>query len=349
MVHTSQDDFVAVIGGGSWGTCLAHRIATKGYPVGLWVRREDAAQEIKETRRNTKYLKDYPLHEGIDPTTDLEQLCNARIIVMAVPSKGFRDISRRMGDFLKPDQIVLSATKGIEPKTYLRMSEIIKQETSCLKVGAISGPNLALEVMAGHPTATVVASPYDEVVEAGMQILNKTNFRAYGSHDLGGAELAGALKNVMAIASGMLTGLGYGANTRAFLISRGLSELMRLGQHFGADPLTISGLAGVGDLVVTCSSEQSRNFRVGKRLGEGQTLDQILASLGQVAEGVRTAKAAYNLSRKFREPLPLIEVTYQILHEGLSLKDAQKRLLGRPMHFEHDQNRLVQDTQPKAG
>ena len=176
-----------------------------------------------------------------------------------------------------------------------------------------------------------------------MQILSTKSFRAYGSHDIVGAELAGALKNVMAIASGIISGIGYGANTRAFLISRGLSELMRLGQHFKVDPMTLSGLAGVGDLMVTCTSEQSRNFRVGKRIGEGESIDDILKGMHQVAEGVRTSQAAYDLAQRFREPLPIIETIYAILYQGLSLDKAAQSLLGRPMHFEHDSHRIVED------
>lgn len=337
---------IAVVGAGSWGSTLAHCVASKGYPVLLWVRRPELAEEIQATHKNPQYLKDYTLHEGIDTTTSLEEVARCSVLILAVPSKGFRKTARQLGDYLQPDQILLSATKGIEPKTYLRMSEILKEETSCLKIGAVSGPNLALEVMEGHPTATIVASRYDEVVAAGMQVLNTPTFRAYGSHDLVGVELAGALKNVMAIASGIVSGMGFGANTRAFLISRGLSELIRLGQHFSAEPITLSGLAGVGDLMVTCTSEQSRNFRVGKRIGQGEPLDQILGSLHQVAEGVRTSQAAYDLAQRFQEPLPIIETIYSILYKGMSLDKAAKQLLGRPMHYEHDTQRVVHDHSP---
>lgn len=340
-----QEEHVAVIGAGSWGTSLAHRVAIKGYPVHLWVRREELADEIRETRKNPKYTKDYAIHEGVQPTTDLEEAARAKTILMAVPSKGFREVARQLGDVVQPDQIILSATKGIEPQSYLRMSEILKEETSCLKVGAISGPNLALEVMADHPTATIVASRFDEVVEAGMRALNHSMFRAYGSHDLTGVELAGALKNIFAIASGIITGMGYGANSRSFMISRSLFEIIRLGKHYSVDPMTISGLAGVGDLTVTCSSEKSRNFRVGQRIGQGESLEDILGSMHQVAEGIRTSEAAYDLGKKHKEELPLIEMVYHIVHKGLSLRDAQALLLDRPMHFEH-QERIVHDPLP---
>lgn len=333
---------VSVIGAGSWGTALAQRMAMKGYRVALWVRRQELADEIKLTRKNPQYTLDYELHENIKPTHDLELCAQAPIIVMCVPSKGFREISRQIGDFVKPDQILLSATKGIEPHTYLRMSEILKQETACLKVGAISGPNLALEVMADHPTATIVASRFDEVVEAGMRILNYHTFRAYGSHDLVGVELAGALKNVLALASGIITGLGYEANTRGFLLSRGLAELIRLGHHYDADPMTISGLAGIGDILVTCGSEKSRNFTVGMRIGRGEKINDILGSMHQVAEGVRTAEAAYELCKKYHEDLPIFRTIYQILYQGLSIDKAKTQLLGRPMHFEHS-GRIVHD------
>ncbi len=334
---------VSVIGSGSWGTALAQRIAMKGYRVQMWSRRQELVDEITETRRNSRYTKEYELHENIQLTTDLKSAAKAHVIVMVVPSKGFREISRKIGDFLEPDQIVLSATKGIEPHTYLRMTQIIKEETPCLKVGAISGPNLALEVMADHPTATIVASRFDEVVEAGLRVLNYGRFRAYGSHDLIGVELAGALKNILAIASGMITGLGFEANTRGFLLSRGLSEIMRLGQHCGVDPLTISGIAGVGDIIVTCGSEKSRNFSVGKRIGQGQKISDILGSMHQVAEGVRTAEAAYELGEKYKEDLPIFKTVYQILYEGLSIEAAMLQLLDRPMHYEHEMKRQISD------
>jgi glycerol-3-phosphate dehydrogenase (NAD(P)+) len=337
---------VAVLGGGSWGSALAHVIGTKGYQVILYVRREDQAQEIREEHTNRRYLKEYRLSTNIHPTTELEEAAQAPILVSVIPSKAFRETARRLGDFLKPDQILLSATKGIEPGTHLRMSDILKEETACLKVGAISGPNLALEVMEGHPTATIVASRFDEVVAAGMQILNTPFFRAYGSHDIVGVELAGALKNVMALAAGMTTGLGYGANTRSFLISRGLSELIRMGNYYRVDPMTLSGLAGVGDLIVTCNSEQSRNFRVGMRLGQGEKLSEILASMQQVAEGIRTTQSAYELSKELREPFPIIEVMYDILYNNLPIDQAKMRLLGRPMHFEHQPDRVVPDRLP---
>ncbi|MCK6512561.1 NAD(P)-dependent glycerol-3-phosphate dehydrogenase [Myxococcota bacterium] len=332
---------VAVIGGGSWGCALAHVIGSNGFPVTLYVRRAEQAEEIRTLHTNQRYLKDYPLSHNITPTIRLQDAAPCGIIVMVVPSKGFRETAREMGDFLKPDQILLSATKGIEPGTHLRMSEILKAETACLKVGAISGPNLALEVMAGHPTATIVASRYNEVVAAGMQILNSTTFRAYGSQDIVGVELAGALKNVMALAAGIVTGIGYGANTRSFLISRGLSELIRMGNHYNVDPMTLSGLAGVGDLIVTCNSEQSRNFQVGKRLGQGESLNDILGSMQQVAEGIRTTQSAYELAKAFREPFPIIEIMYKLLYQGMSVQEAKLLLLGRPMHYEHEPERVV--------
>jgi glycerol-3-phosphate dehydrogenase (NAD(P)+) len=305
------------------------------------VRRQELATEIENTRKNPRYTKDYEIHSGVQPVTDLELAAQAPVIIMAVPSKGFRDVSRQLGDFIQPDRILLSATKGIEPGSHKRMSQILKEETCCLKVGAISGPNLALEVMANHPTATVVASHFDEAVQAGVRILNHGSFRAYGVYDLVGAELAGALKNVLAVAAGMISGLGYGVNTRGFLISRGLSELIRLGKHFRVDPMTVSGLAGVGDIIVTCSSEQSRNFSVGQRIGKGESIGDILGSMHQVAEGVRTAEAAHEMGQRFREDLPIFETVYRIIYQNLSLSDAQAQLLGRPLHYEHDHKRTI--------
>ncbi|MEM1009935.1 MAG: 2-dehydropantoate 2-reductase N-terminal domain-containing protein, partial [Myxococcota bacterium] len=199
---------VSVLGGGSWGSTLAHLIAREDRPVYLWVRRQEQADEIRQHRTNKRYLQDRQLSPFIYPTLSMEEAAQAPIIVVSVPAKSFREQTRTLGNFVKPDQILLSATKGIEPKTHLLMSQVLKQETACLKVGAISGPNLALEVIDNHPTATLVASRFDEVVEQGMQILNSKSFRAYGSHDILGVELAGALKNVMAIAAGIIHGIG---------------------------------------------------------------------------------------------------------------------------------------------
>ncbi len=339
---------VSVIGAGSWGTALAHCVANKGYPVKLWVRRAEVAEEINERHTNSQYLKEHQLNRKIQATTDLEEAAQSELLIVAIPSKAFRAMARQLGDFVQPDQILLSATKGIEPQTHQRMSEILKEETASLKVGVISGPNLALEVMSGYPSATLIASRFDEVVALGMQALNTPQFRTYGSHDIVGAELAGALKNVLAIASGIISGMGYGANTRAFLVSRGVSELIRLGHHFDVDPLTLSGLAGVGDIMVTCSSEQSRNFRVGLKIGQGESLSNILSDIQQVAEGVRTSISANELAQRFNEPLPVMQTVYQILHQNLPLQDAAQQLLGREMHFEHQPDNIIQDFAPSG-
>ncbi len=344
MDNYSSKERIGVIGAGSWGTTLAHRVALKGFPVKLWCRRKEVAEEIKNTRKNSLYTKDYILSENIEPTTDLrETVEGSDVIIIAVVTKAFREICRKIGDFIQPDQIVLSASKGIEQDSLKRMSEIIREETAALKIGVISGPNLALEVLAEHPTATVIASRFDEVVTAGTRILNYGIFRTYASHDIVGVELAGALKNVLAIASGIISGLGYGANTRGFLISRGVAEIIRLGSHYQIDPLTISGLAGVGDITVTCSSEKSRNFTFGYKMGKGQKPEEILNSMHQVVEGVRTAKSAHQLAQKFGEELPIFETVYRILYENMTVEEAHRHLLGRPIHFEHQRERQISD------
>ena len=336
---------IGVIGAGSWGTTLAHRIALKGFAVKLWCRRAEIANEIERERKNSPYTEEFILAQNIAPTTDLQQTVEGSdVIIVAVATKAFRKICRQIGEFLQPDQIILTASKGIEQDSLKRMSEIIREETSALKIGAISGPNLALEVLAEHPTATVIASKFDEVVAAGTRILNYKTFRTYASHDIVGVELAGALKNVLAIASGIISGLGYGANTRGFLISRGVAEIIRLGSHYKIDPLTISGLAGVGDITVTCSSEKSRNFTFGYNLGKGKKPEEILNSMHQVVEGIRTSKSAHQLAQKFGEEIPIFETVYRILYENISIKEAESYLLGRPIHFEHQIERQIPDT-----
>ena len=328
---------VGVIGGGSWGTTLAHLFAVAGNPVLLCVRRKEQAAEINNEKTNERYLPGYLLHEGIQGVTSLEKVARqCELIVMAVPSSSFRETSNQLGEYVQGDQIILSATKGLEQESFLRMTEILREETCCKKVGALSGPNLAREIMAGHPAATVIASRYDEVVQCGANVLASSVLRVYGNRDVIGTELAGALKNILAIAAGVATGLEMGDNAKALLITRGLAEISRLGVAAGANPLTFVGLTGVGDLMATCGSPLSRNHQVGRRLGEGQSLDEILNSMVMVAEGVKTTRVALALAERLGVEMPIAQGVHKVLYEGISAADAVEALMARSSTYELD-------------
>lgn len=332
-----EKDKVAVLGAGSFGTTLAHVIADAGRPVFLWGRDAEVARGINENRKSTKVFKDIPLSPGIRATTSLEEAARgAPVIVVAIPSSSFREVARKLGDFVTGDQVLLSATKGLEPRTHKRMSEILKEETCVKKVGALSGPNIAKEILLGQPAATVVASRFKDAIELSAHLLSGPRFRVYGNSDLLGVELAGALKNVIAIASGVATGLELGDNTRSLIITRGLAEIQRMGVKLGADPLTFSGLAGIGDLFVTCMSPLSRNHRVGVGLAKGEKLAQILERLGEVAEGVNTAKVVKELTLEQGVPMPIGEAVYKLLYEDLSTKDVLEDLMTRRQRYEID-------------
>ncbi len=334
---TLEKEKVAVLGAGSFGTTIANVVAGAGRPVFLWGRDEEVAKGINETKKSTKVFKDIPLSAGIRATTSLEEAAKgAPVVVVAIPSSSFREVARKLGDFVTGDQVLLSATKGLEPRTHKRMSEILKEETCVKKVGALSGPNIAKEIMLGQPAATVVASRFKDAIELSSHLLSGPRFRVYGNNDLLGVELAGALKNVIAIASGVATGLELGDNTRSLLITRGLAEIQRMGVKLGADPLTFSGLAGIGDLFVTCMSPLSRNHRVGAALAKGQKLATILEGLGEVAEGVNTAKVVKDLVLEHKVAMPISEAVYRLLYEDVASKDMLEDLMTRRQRYEID-------------
>jgi len=328
---------VAVLGGGSWGTILAHLAAHNGQDTLLWLRDAEVARSINEEHCNSHYLPGAELDHRLRATTSLEEAVRGvPVLIFAIPSKAARRVASDAGEFMTGDQVVLSASKGLEPETFVTMSEVLGLETCARKLGAISGPNLAKEILAGQPSATVIASPFREVIVRGAQALHSSKFRIYGSQDLKGVELAGALKNVIAIACGIAQGLGFGHNVRAMIVTRGLAEIQRLGVRLGADPLTFSGLAGFGDLLVTCSSELSRNFRVGLGLAEGKTLETILAELGEVAEGVNTARVALALAEAQGVVLPIAEGGSQILFAEGDGAAVMEDLMSRAARYEID-------------
>jgi glycerol-3-phosphate dehydrogenase (NAD(P)+) len=321
---------VAVVGAGSWGTTVAC-IASRNCPTTLWARRSELVDEINTRHTNARYLEGFDLPSELHATTSLEEAVGtADVVVMAVPSHGFRAVLAEAVPFVRPWVPVLSLSKGIEQDTHLRMTQVINELLPEHPAGALTGPNLAKEIMAGQPAAGVIAMA-DERIANGLQpVFASPAFRVYTNDDIIGCEIAGALKNVMAIASGMAAGLGFGDNTKAMLMTRGLAELTRLGVAMGGDPLTFSGLAGMGDLFATCMSPFSRNHQVGVELGKGRKIDEIIASMNMVAEGVKTSKVVGELCAEVGCELPIAEQVEAVCHHGVSVEDALASLMQRP-------------------
>ncbi|MBT8250646.1 MAG: NAD(P)-dependent glycerol-3-phosphate dehydrogenase [Acidimicrobiia bacterium] len=329
---------IAVVGAGSWGTTMASLMAEADETV-LWSRRVDVAEAINTTDRNPDYLGDTPLHPALTATTDLEfALAGAEIIVMAVPSHGTRSVLEAGVDYISNDALVVSLSKGFEQSTRLRMTEVALEvlDHDSNRLGVLTGPNLAKEVLGGQPTASVAAFPSIESAEILQAHIPTPTLRIYTSTDVIGCEAAGALKNVMAIGTGMAQGLGFGDNTRAALITRSLNELSRIGRAMGGDVATFAGLAGMGDLIATCSSPLSRNRMVGVALGEGRTLKEITRDMNMVAEGVKTTESVLAIAAGHGLDVPIVEQVGNVLYEGLAPIEAMRALLSRPTGREFD-------------
>ncbi len=331
---------VAVIGGGSWGTTVAH-LCAKNAPTTLWARREEVAAEVRDHHTNSAYLAGYELTPTLHATSSLEEaVCTADLLVMGVPSHGMRDTARELASCLRPWVPIVSLSKGLEQGSRLRMTEVLQEELPGHPCGVLTGPNLAKEILAGGAAASVIAMDDDTISEALQGIFASDLFRVYTNPDVIGCEVAGALKNVMAIASGMADGLGTGDNTRAAVITRGLAELTRLGCAMGGRAQTFSGLAGMGDLIATCISPQSRNRYVGEQLGKGRTIDEIVDEMHMVAEGVKTSKVVMELAEQYEVDLPIASSVYAVVHEGAPATDAYRGLLRRASRSEmHDMPR----------
>ena len=329
---------IAVVGAGSWGTTVAS-LAGRSVDTVLWARRESLASAINSTSRNPDYLPDLELPALLNATPDLEAaVTDADVVVMAVPSHGFRDVFSIVAGTVDPSTPILSLTKGIEQGSLATMTEVVNQvdaKHEMSRVGVLTGPNLASEVAAGQPTAAVVAMADQETAIALQEVFVGPTFRVYTNDDVVGCELGGALKNVMAIAAGMSDGLGYGDNTRATLITRALAELTRLGVALGGRPETFAGLAGMGDLIATCISTASRNHRVGFGLATGKTLDQVITEMKMVAEGVKTTRAVLDLAEMNKVEMPIAHHVGQVLYEGLHPREAVLSLMTREPKSEH--------------
>ncbi len=323
---------VAVLGAGSWGTTVAALIADRHDTV-LWSRRAELAEAIDVRHENPDYLAGFSLPESLRSTADLASVVDgADVVVVGVPSHGFRTILEATGDGVGRDVPVISLSKGIEQGTLLRMTEVVLDVLPDHRpdvVGVLSGPNLAKEIMAGQPAATVVSVRDHETATRLQDLFMTPKFRVYTNPDVVGCEIAGACKNVMAIASGMVSGLGFGDNTRATLITRALAELTRLGLALGGNPLTFGGMAGIGDLVATCYSTQSRNHTVGKGLGEGRALDEIIAEMNMVAEGVKSTEGVLALSHRYQVEMPIAAEVGRVLYHGVDPRESMTALMTR--------------------
>ncbi|UZH06806.1 NAD(P)H-dependent glycerol-3-phosphate dehydrogenase [Heyndrickxia coagulans] len=324
---------IAVLGAGSWGTALSIVLADNGFKVRLWGNKKGQIDEINTSHTNAFYLPGIQLQSAITGIFSLEEALNGiDTAVLAVPTKAVRDVCRQVKAVRKSPLSIIHVTKGIEPGSLMRISEMIEEEIpeSLLRdLTVLSGPSHAEEVSLRHPTTVTVSSKKMAAAKKAQDIFMNSNFRVYTNPDIIGVELGGSLKNIIALAAGISDGLGYGDNAKAALMTRGLAEIARLGTKMGANPLTFLGLAGIGDLIVTCTSVHSRNWRAGNMLGKGKKLDDVLEQMGMVVEGVRTTKAAYQLSSRYEVKMPITDALYHVLFEGLDPKEAVDNLMGR--------------------
>lgn len=329
---------IGVVGAGSWGTALANLLAEKGYTVDLWAYEQDVKQDILEYKENRLFLPGIKLSGNISPTNSLENVVRSNsILLVVVPSHTMREVATRISEFISPDTIIITASKGIEDSTYLTMMGVICESIPVLNedhIVVLSGPSFAREVAQKVPTAISVASKNIEIATLIQHIFATEYFRVYVNDDPIGLEIGGAVKNIIAIAAGFVDGMNLGLNTRAALITRGLAEIRRLGMKMGAKPHTFAGLSGVGDLILTCTGDLSRNYTVGKQLGQGKTIAQIQDKRLTVAEGVRNTKSVYNLAKKLGIELPIINEVYSALYENSTPANAIERLMTRKLGHE---------------
>ncbi len=326
--------YIAVIGAGSWGTTLSAILADKGYDTSLWVFEDNLAQEIEKTRMNSIYLPGVTLPENLTVSHRIDEVVKkARYILNVVPTQYTRDVFKEVINYINKDSVIISASKGIERGSLLTCSSILK-ELSGRKVAVISGPSFAKEVVNKLPTAVTIATEDADIALMLQEVFNTNYFRVYTHDDIVGVEIGGALKNVIAIASGISDGLGLGYNARAALITRGLAEITRLGAAMGAREQTFSGLSGLGDLVLTCTGAMSRNYTVGYKLGQGIKLRDILSATRSVAEGVATAESAFELSKRHMIEMPITEQVYRVIYRDKAPAIAVKDLMDRSLKSE---------------
>ncbi|MDM8551230.1 NAD(P)H-dependent glycerol-3-phosphate dehydrogenase [Desulfobacterales bacterium HSG2] len=337
-----NDIKIGVVGAGSWGTALADLLGKKGFKADFWVFEKEVRDQIEHDRENKVFLPGFSLSENLFPSNDIAEVVSDKdIVLIVVPSHVMRETAMKIAGHVSKDTIIVSASKGIENKTRLTMTDVLAETLPDIpgnRFAVLSGPSFAKEVAKHFPTVVTVASRDKETAGFVQQVFAMPFFRVYTNDDVIGVELGGSVKNVIAIAAGIIDGLGMGLNTRAALITRGLTEIRRLGLKLGAEPRTFSGLAGIGDLVLTCTGDLSRNHTVGKKIGEGMKLKEILSEMRMVAEGVKTAKSVYNLSRKLDVEMPISHETYHILYDDVSPKEAVYRLMTRDLKHEWDES-----------
>lgn len=334
---------VTVLGCGSWGTALAIVLAEKGQPVWMWCRRAEQAAEMNQRRTNERYLPGITLPKGISVTTDLASaLQDTDYVVLSVPSQSLRETLEHIKPYLPEQAVLINTAKGLEVGTNLRMSQVAETVIpgSLQRFAALYGPSHAEEVGRGLPAAVVACSVTPTVAEAVQDLFMAPALRVYTNDDLVGVEIGGAIKNIIAIATGIATGLGLGDNAQAALLTRGMAEISRLGIRLGADPMTFSGLTGIGDLVVTCTSRHSRNHRCGLALGQGKKLEQILQDMGMVVEGVKTTKATVELAHRLGISMPIAEEMYKVLFEDFPVQRAVSELMSRNKKSEREKDLL---------
>ncbi len=321
---------IAVLGAGSWGTALSMVLCSKGHKVNLWMRNEEQYNDIIRTGQNHKYLPNIDLPKNLNVYLDLEKaILDVDAVLISVSSQSVRGILKNIKPYLKGSEIIINAAKGLEKDTRLRISQVVLDELPENPFVVLSGPSHAEEVSTNMPTTVVVASKDKSTAEFVQDLFITSNFRVYTNPDIVGVELGGALKNVIAFGAGIADGLGYGDNAKAALITRGISEIARLGKAMGADISTFAGLSGIGDLIVTCTSMHSRNRRAGILIGQGKNLDETLKEIGMVVEGITTTKAAYELAQQYNVEMPITQEIYDVLYNDGSAKDAVYNLMTR--------------------
>lgn len=319
---------IAVLGGGSFGTAIANIIAANDYKTYLWMRDIGRAAEAQEKRENAEYLPGYKFNPNLMATSNFkEAVSKSDIIFISVPSTSFREIAKKVAPLLQPNAIVVSTTKGIEQEGFTLMSQILEQELSNVRIGVLSGPNFAKEIIQKQLTGTVIASEDKTVIELIPQILSSDTFRVYVNEDRYGVELGGALKNMYAIMAGLANALGVGHNSTAMLLTRSLAEMGRFAKTMGANPMTFLGLSGVGDLILTCTSDLSRNYRLGYAVGKGQSIEDAIKEIGQAVEGVNTVKLVKQKADELDVYMPLVSGLYAVLFEGKSITQVMKLLM----------------------
>lgn len=349
MSISNQQNIVGVIGAGSFGTAIANLLSINTNVL-IYTRKEELVEIINQEHRHPNFK--VALSPRVKATSDLQEIADrCTLIFPVVPSDSFRTMMQSLSPYLKPYHLLIHGTKGfdlknlseedlrqgkITRKSVRTISEVIREESVVVRIGCLSGPNLANEIMEGQPTATVIGSKYDEVINVGKKVLSSKHFQVFGTYEIMGAELAGALKNIIAIGSGILSGLGLGKNIQALLITRGLMEMIYFGQAFGTSPKPFVGTAGIGDLVCTATSMSSRNFTFGHRLGSGELKDEILATMPETAEGVRTLKIAKYLADHLKLHVPITQMLYRGVHEGFDLKQAIEYLMRYPYYIDVD-------------